>query len=52
MMNGAMMDMNGFMGWGGMFAGPLVIAVVTGLVVVLAVVLLRGRTGSGQGKQG
>ena len=52
MMNGAMMDMNGFMGWGGMFAGPLVIVVVAGLVIWLAVVVLRGRSGSGQGKQG
>ncbi len=50
MMNNAMMDMNGFMGWGGMFAGPLMITVLAGLVIVLGVLLLRRRSGPDQNK--
>ncbi len=50
MMNGSMMDMGGFMGWGGMFAGPLMITVIAVLVAVLGVMLLRGRAGSDREK--
>ncbi len=41
MMNGGAMEMDGFMNWGGMFVGPLVMLVVAGLVIACIVMLFR-----------
>ena len=46
------MDMGGYMGWGGMFFGPLAMIAVLGVLIAVIVMLVRGFTGGSSSAPG